>query len=72
MVDATMECDERTMEEPAHTVCVCVLAIEMSHEDFKQGKDMIQFMFLKGKSSPIQTFKSRQKKVPPLYGYSYK
>ena len=53
-------------------VCVCVLAIEMSHEDFNQGKDMIQFMFLKGKSSPIQTFKSRQKKVPPLYEYSYK
>ena len=42
--------------------CVCVLAIELSHEDFKQGKDMIQFMFLKGKSSPIQTLKE----------YSYK
>lgn len=55
-----------------YSVCVCVLAIEMSHEDFKQGKDMIQFMFLKGKSSPIQAFKSRQKKVPPLYEYSYK
>lgn len=68
MVDTTMECDERTKEEPA----VCVLAIELSHEDFKQGKDMIQFMFLKGKSSPIQTLKSRQKKVPPFYEYSYK
>ena len=49
--------------------CVCVLAIELSYEDFKQGQDMIQCMFLKGKSSPIQTLKSRQKKVPPLYEY---
>ena len=29
--------------------------VQRPQQDFKQGRDMIQFTFLKGKSIPIQT-----------------
>ena len=49
-----MEHDEKMMEEPMQCVCVGHIfhsaCIKMPQEDFKQGRDMIQFMFLKSKS----------------------
>lgn len=47
------------------------LCMEVPQEVFKQDRDTIQFMFLRGKSIPIQTLplgnvKSRQKEVPSL------
>lgn len=46
------------------------LCMEVPHEDFKQDRDTIQFMFLKGKSIiqtlPLGYVKGRQKEVPSL------
>lgn len=71
---------KKMMDEPDHgmrTVCVGhrfhSVCMEMPQEDFKQGRDMIQFVFFffKGKFIPVQNLqlgnlKNRQYKFPLL------